>query len=1213
MFEDQAARHPGRTALVFEDQRLSYSELNNRANQVAHYLKSLDVGPDVPVGVLAERSVEMVVALLATLKAGGAYVPLDPAYPKERLAFMLRDSRAPVLLTQSRLAERLLELKMRVIALDDGLGSFAGGGTENCENRASGENLAYIIYTSGSTGLPKAAMNSHASILNRLLWMQDEYELTEFDGVLQKTTFSFDVSVWEFFWPLMTGARLVLAEPGVQQDSQHLVETIVKEQITTLHFVPSMLHVFLQQPAVETCVSLKRVICSGEALPLELQERFYGRLQAELYNLYGPTEAAVDVTHWRCGPDSNRPVVPIGRPIANTQIYILNHRMEPAPAGVYGELHIGGKNQARGYLDRPDLTAEKFIPNPFAVNEGERIYRTGDLARFLPDGNIEFLRRIDHQVKIRGFRIEPGEIESALRSHPAIEETIVLARDDAPGGKSLVAYIVAGDDSLGGIEDLRGYLKDRLPEYMVPSAFVKLESMPLTPNGKIDRRALPAPGTGRPDLEQGFVAPRNPLEMLLAQMWQEILSIEKVGVHDDFFQLGGDSIKGAVFINRLQEKLNEIVHVVVIFNAPTIAHLAAYLNRNYPASVSRLCSEGVDRPDEVVTLDETKIARFKRLITPSTARPAHLPGVRKNPAAIFVLAPFRSGSTLFRVMLGGHPRLFAPPELEMLSFNTLRERRDAYDGPNSFWLEGATRAIMEIKGCDAEQAKRLMTEFEDRGLTTQEFYRQIQENLVDKNETLVDKSPSYALDLETLRRAETYFDNALYIHLVRHPLAVVRSFEEARLDQLFFRYRDGFSTRELAALIWLVSHQHILEFLKQVPEHRQHRLKFEDLVGKPEESIRGVCDFLGLEPHPDMLRPYEDKHKKMTDGLYTESRMIGDVKFHTHSDIDAEAGRRWKDYNIVDDLGEVTWQLAESFGYERPDKQYVSRGAGDLRVSGSSHPDHHDARPFVASERPQVSQQSRNPQAGDGNSGQSLAAPASTLVSLQPDGSEPPFFCVHPVGGNVFCYVGLARRLGNRRPFYAFRARGLDEGQTPLSTVEEMADSYIEAMRAAQPEGPYFLGGWSFGGVVAYEMARKLQALGQDVARLILIDTSAPRLYEEFDENSAVSKLGLMARFGQDLGLSLDRLAMPLDQVLRLNENEQLALVLKEAQGANVLPPEITISQARRLYSVFRNNLLAARKYDPAEFGGRITLIMSSNTADKLGDEPAMGWDRLAS
>ncbi len=573
-FEAQAQATPGAEAVRFEGAGLTYAELDRRANQLAHRLRRLGVGRDVVVGVCMERSVEMVVSLLATLKAGGAYLPLDPGYPGSRLEFMLGDAGVPVLLTQRRVLAGLPAVKAAVLCVEELAGELAREPGSRPEAEVDGADLAYVIYTSGSTGQPKGVMNVHAGIRNRLLWMQDTYRLDASDRVLQKTPFSFDVSVWEFFWPLMTGACLVVARPGGHKDARYLVQAIRSEKITTVHFVPSMLQVFLLEDGAQDCPSLRRVICSGEALPREFQERFFARSHAELHNLYGPTEAAVDVTAWACQRDGDPRPVPIGRPIANTQTYVLDRLLQLVPAGVAGELCLGGPNLARGYLNRPELTAERFAGHPFDPAPGARIYRTGDLARYREDGAIEYLGRLDHQVKLRGFRIELGEIEQVLLTHPGIREAVVTARSKA-GDTRLVAYLCGDAPPTAG--ELIAYLRERLPEYMIPAAFVALPGFPLSPNGKLDRAALPEPEPSRPELAAPYQAPQGRVERVIAEAWTRLLGIEQVGVNDNFFELGGHSLLMAELRSTLQASLERPLTLVELFQFPTIRTLAGHL------------------------------------------------------------------------------------------------------------------------------------------------------------------------------------------------------------------------------------------------------------------------------------------------------------------------------------------------------------------------------------------------------------------------------------------------------------------------------------------------------------------------------------------------------------------------------------------------------------------------------------------------------------
>ncbi len=579
--EERAAATPDAVAVTIDGHSRTYAELNAQANRVAHRLRAAGVGPETLVGVCAERSVELVAGLLGVLKAGGAYLPLDPEYPADRLAFMVGDADAPVVLVQSHLRDVLPDTGATVLELDDAAVWADQPGTD-LGPTAGPENLAYVIYTSGSTGRPKGVPNTHRGIVNRLDWMQKTYRLGADDAVLQKTPASFDVSVWEFFWPLRTGARLVLAKPGGHKDAGYLRDLLVSERITTAHFVPSMLTVFLAEDGVEAATALRRVICSGEELPLASAADFTARLPwCGLHNLYGPTEAAIDVTAWACEPDRLAQVtsVPIGAPIANLRLHVLDPSGAQCPVGVAGELHIGGVGLARGYHRRPALTAEKFVPDPYSDEPGARLYRTGDLARWVvgPDGAgvIEFLGRIDHQVKLRGLRIELGEIESALREQPGVTEATVIVREDSPGDKRLTAYLVGAAEHAA----LKAALKDTLPEYMVPAAFVTLDALPLTPNGKLDRKALPAPVVTR-EASVALVEPRDDTERALAAIWSEVLGVDTLGIDDDFFDLGGHSMLATQVVAKIRkaELGGRAVGVMDLFQQRTIRDLAAFIS-----------------------------------------------------------------------------------------------------------------------------------------------------------------------------------------------------------------------------------------------------------------------------------------------------------------------------------------------------------------------------------------------------------------------------------------------------------------------------------------------------------------------------------------------------------------------------------------------------------------------------------------------------------
>ncbi|MFC7382430.1 non-ribosomal peptide synthetase/MFS transporter [Sphaerisporangium rhizosphaerae] len=594
----RAASTPDAVAVRFEGRSLSYRELDAAATRVAHTLRGLGVGVGSVVAVCAERSLELLPGLLGVLKAGAAYLPVDPDYPADRVSFMLADAAPAVLLTQRRIRPTLPDTTARVLDLDDVLDPDAWTGASGPLPEVRPGDVAYVIYTSGSTGRPKGVPNTHGGIANRLDWMQDRFGLDAGDVVAQKTPLSFDVSVWELFWPLRQGARMVLATPGGHKDPAYLRKLIVTEGVTTAHFVPSMLAVFLGEAGgagaagagdmaraasmagaksmtgmtgmtgAGGCGSLRRVICSGEELPADLARRCVAALpSAELHNLYGPTEAAVDVSAWHCRPAALAGLarVPIGAPIANTALYVLGESMDPAPIGVPGELHIGGAGLARGYLNRPALTADRFVPDPFGP-AGSRLYRTGDLVRRRPDGALEFLGRLDTQVKLRGLRIELGEIEAALRALPDVRDAAVIVREDR-----LVAYLVPDGADVSAV---RAELKKTLPDYMVPSGYVGLAALPLSPNGKLDRRALPAPVAGR-DAAVEFAPPVTPTELAIAEIWSELLGVETVGLDDDFFDLGGHSLLAIQVVARLRGRVDGQVGVMDVFKHPTVRELAA--------------------------------------------------------------------------------------------------------------------------------------------------------------------------------------------------------------------------------------------------------------------------------------------------------------------------------------------------------------------------------------------------------------------------------------------------------------------------------------------------------------------------------------------------------------------------------------------------------------------------------------------------------------
>ncbi|HEY2739428.1 MAG TPA: amino acid adenylation domain-containing protein, partial [Thermoanaerobaculia bacterium] len=572
LFARQAELRPEAVAVAFEGEELTYSELDRRANRLARQLRDRGCDPESRIGVLLERSCELLVALLGILKAGAAYVPLDPDHPSDRLAFQDRDARLRWIVTRAGLAGRLPGAEDRFLFLP-------AGGDLPLSVAVDPDHPAYVLYTSGSTGRPKGVVISHRAIVNRLHWGQEALPLTAADRVLHKTPISFDVSIWELFWPLMAGARLVVARPGGHRDNAYLARLIAGQGITVLHFVPSMLQLFLEEPEAGECRTLRDVACGGEALSAELARRFAARLgHARLHNFYGPTETAVEVTSWVCDAagDDRGGGMPIGRPVANTRILLLDRNLLPVPVGVPGELFIAGVNLARGYVERSDLTAERFLPDPEGREPGERAYRTGDLARWRAGGAIEYLGRLDHQVKIRGVRIELGEIEATLAALPGVREAVVVVREDVPGDRRLVAYVVADAPVDAPVEELRRSLRERLPDAMVPSAFVTLAALPLTSNGKVDRKALPAAGQHSSEESHlgSHLAPRTPVEEVLAGIWAEVLGRERVGVADSFFGLGGHSLLATRVTSRLRKAFGVELPLRDLFETATLAELA---------------------------------------------------------------------------------------------------------------------------------------------------------------------------------------------------------------------------------------------------------------------------------------------------------------------------------------------------------------------------------------------------------------------------------------------------------------------------------------------------------------------------------------------------------------------------------------------------------------------------------------------------------------
>ncbi|MET0395341.1 MAG: amino acid adenylation domain-containing protein, partial [Longimicrobiaceae bacterium] len=821
MISAQAERTPGAPAVSFGDGTLSYAELESGANRLAHHLRRLGVGPDTRVGICLERSLDMVVGVLGVLRAGGAYVPLDPSYPAERLAYMMEDAALGVLLTREGLLDGLPQHGARAVCLDRDAAEIARQSAAAPESRLWPESLAYVIYTSGSTGRPKGVEIVHRGLGNYLGWAAAAYA-GEGRGAPVHSSLTFDLTVTSLLVPLVRGERVVLTDEA--EGVEGLARVLREEPgFTLVKLTPAHLGLLAEQlTEAEAAAAARTLVVGGEALPAELAA-YWRRVAPDtaLVNEYGPTETVVGCSVYRVPDESVRGSVPIGRPIAGTQLYVLGGEMQLAPVGMTGELYVGGPGVARGYLGRPGLTAETFVPDPFGGEAGARLYRTGDRARWRMDGELEYLGRIDAQVKVRGFRIEPGEIEAVLLEQEAVREAVVLVREDAPGQKRLVAYVAPQEGAELAADGLRARLVERLPEHMVPVAFVTLESIPLTSNGKVDRRALPRPESTGIERSQAYEAPRDGLEETITALFEEVLGVSGVGLHDNFFELGGHSLLGVQIMSRLKEATGVNLPLAAIFKAPTVERLA--------------------------------------------------------------------------------------------------------------------------------------------------------------------------------------------------------------------------------------------------------------------EEVRS--------------------------------------------------------------------------------------GGGDMPL----------------------------------------------MFPLRFKGSRPPLFLVHPGGGNLMSYAGLVKQLDEDQPVYGLRSRGIEQGETPNWTIEEMARDYLASIREVRPSGPYRLGGWSMGGVIAFEMARQLEAAGEEVESLVLIDSQVPWLNDP-DQSMPGNEIRVVQLFAQDLGFPVDRLPTADPEAQGEGEVAYLRLMLDTARAAGLLPKDLELARIQQLYGIFRINLQAMFAYRPEGYGGDVTLLRAAGKnklMNRLFGKKAYGWEQV--
>ena len=933
LVSDYALKVPDETALIFQNKSLSYLELDQRSSTLAIHLQYIGVRRGDFVGLHLQRSMDLIIGIIAIQKAGAAYVPIDIDYPVERISFMLSDSGAKIVLSQTDFLQNINE-NIEVVNLDTDWDKIEKHKGEKYNPVNLPNDIAYMIYTSGSTGKPKGVMISHENVFNQLEGQQ-AIAPDRIHRMLLTCSISFDVSVLTIYWALYQGATLVIPEQGEEKDIQRLSATIEKHEISHILTLPSLHTLILEQSDPQKLQSLKLVNVSGEVCPVSLSKRHETLLpNCQLYNLYGPTEATVNCTFFKIPKGFSEAKMPIGIPIKNYEIFILNKELKEVSEEEVGEIYIGGSKDVvgKGYWNRPELTEERFIKNPFqAARGGEILYKTGDLARWMPDENVEFLGRVDFQVKFRGYRIELGEIETAIGHYAPVKEVVVLLKNgEQINQQRLVVYVTLRKKEQLNVSKARSFLSERLPEYMIPSTFVVLDKMPLTPNGKFNRKALPEPPNERPELAQSYQPAQGKLEEVITQIWETLLHIKPIGRKDKFFELGGNSIQAVQFIGQLQKQLDTSIFITTIFDNPTVEEYTKMLEREYAKEIAKyLGKESSNSTQTENTSDEIKdFSDFSKYIPTLSQKDT---SERKNPPAIFILAPPRSGTSLLSLMLAGHPDLLAFNELNLLEFHDLGERATAFSGRFSLWQEGLIRAVMELKDCSADEAKLLVRDFENKGFTTKAFYKQLQNWAAPK--IIVDKTPAYALDFASLEKAEQDFENAIYIHLVRHPYSMVQSFEKYHLDQVLYLKNHPYNAKELGELVWMHSHQNILTFLKNIPQNRQYQVRYEDLVQAPEQSIKALCQQTGLTFHPDLLTPYKDLHTKNIDGIYEDSRSMSDSNLLKYKKINAAKAKEWKGILKNNFLSKASLDLAEKLGYEQPSQPSVAQ-TEDIAIVG---------------------------------------------------------------------------------------------------------------------------------------------------------------------------------------------------------------------------------------------------------------------------------------
>ncbi len=919
-FETIVSLHSHRIAVAAKDGDLTYRELDESANRLAHAILRRR-GPEAePVGVLVQHGIPAVVATLAVLKAGKFYVPLDPQYPGDRLMYMLDDTDAALILTDRRYyatATGLARGRIPILVTDERAADFPA---HRPKQPIAPEALAGIYYTSGSTGRPKGIVYTHRYLLHNMMNYGNAFHVCPEDRWTWLHSYSFSPASTDIFCPLLHGATV--CPWNVQAEGvTNLAKWVDDIGVTIFHWMATPFRTFASTlDRFRPFGGVRLAVFGGETLVTSDVNAFFRVFAPEciFVNRLGASEIGLYQLYFFDRDTAlDNGFVPAGYGVPDKTAVILDANGAESAPGEIGEIAVRSHYFPPGYWRQPELTREKYRND--IGTDGARVYLTGDLGRMRTDGCLEYCGRKDSQLKIRGNRVETKEIESVIRELPGVDEAVVKAWAKPSGESYLTAYFVSTGRAAVDVAAIQSHLLRKLPAYMIPVAFVRLDTLPRNANQKIDMVALPAPNL-TPDLPTDrYAPPQTRLQRYLVDLWQTILKIRPIGVDDDFFALGGTSLRGMRMVSELQPLLDSILHVPPLLEHPTVALYASFLEINYGRELQRRgVVEVLARSSDATGLDELKLGRVRDEIAafPIADRSADR-GKDKNPSAIFVLAPGRSGTTLLRVILGGHPQLFAPPELHLLSYTTMEERRSVISRRSQREkLDGAIQAQMSAGNCPVGEADWIIRGFEDAQLPVREFYRQLQAKVSPRR--LVDKTPMYAWHPETLERAEELFDQPMYIHLLRHPYGVILSYEEMRMDQMaLIRRPAAVSLTEFAEALWQISHRNILDFLARIPGNRQMRLSFENLVTEPEATIASLCRFLELDPHPGMLDPYGERQQRMTKQIRALNWVIGDPKFNQHKAIDPGAADRWREVYREDFLCADTWRLAELMGYAR--------------------------------------------------------------------------------------------------------------------------------------------------------------------------------------------------------------------------------------------------------------------------------------------------------